>query len=143
MISQFKNITITIYENTIINHETILYQCFEKVRKYTSTKIKEIVGHYFHLAISTEFIIAFDMKRFYLFFNFYFISFFYLFLLFPFFFFFFFDLPETLKPFLYIDWAINSKLIFYTNIFLKSGTFEREEENIHSSKKIQLDSICL
>ena len=40
-------------------------QGFKKVRKYTSTKFKEIVGHYFHLAMFTEFVITFDMKKFY------------------------------------------------------------------------------
>ena len=36
-----------------------------KVRKYTPTKLKEIVGHYFHLAMFIEFIITFDIKKFY------------------------------------------------------------------------------
>ena len=71
--SQFKNIKIPIYEKTIINHEIILErigsirscQGFKKVTKYTSTKLKEIVGHYFHLARFTEFITTFDLKKFY------------------------------------------------------------------------------
>ena len=57
---------MTIYEKAITNHEIILErigsirscQGFKKARKYTSTKLKEIVGHYFHLAMFTEFIIT-------------------------------------------------------------------------------------
>ena len=71
--SQFKNIKITIYEKTIINHEIILErigsirscQGFLKVKKYTPTKLKETVGHYFPLAMFIEFIITFDIKKFY------------------------------------------------------------------------------
>ena len=148
MIPQLKNIKITIYEKNIINHEIILErigsmrscQSFKKVRKYTPRKIKERVGHYFHLATFTEFIITFDMTKFYWFYlvNFCYLFIFSIFLMTVFFFFFFFFFLSCLRHWRYFYIkirALTSKS--FKNIFLEVWCFwDREDKSIHASKKI-------